>query len=389
MRFSREFLDKLKENVDLVDLASEYTELHKAGPFLYMGHCPHPKHNDSDASFRINTKTNTWCCYGCHSDKKNKNDGNYGSDCIAFIEWINDGKISWIDCIKYLAEKINLPLPVEKHEKQYETNYKLMNKFVRGMTDEAYEYLEERDLSQNEIEQWKIGFDKNENRIVFPLIDSYNNVLGFNKRLVCKETKGISKKYIHSSDSEIFKKANFLYGLNNIDNSFDYVILSEGVFDVILARKYGLKNTVCALGTTLSDHQFELLAKLNKEVIVIYDNDAKGIATMKKVMPIFESKNISAKLLILPEGKDLADMSMQLKHGIKDYVLNNSMTYGYYNLQNAINDFNRDLYNLYSKYSIIFENIKQEIPESEKNIANIYLNNNVYNKELMNSNNVM
>ena len=389
MRFSREFLDKLKENVDLVDLASEYTELHKAGPFLYMGHCPHPKHNDSDASFRINTKTNTWCCYGCHSDKKNKNDGNYGSDCIAFIEWINDGKMSWIDCIKYLAEKINLPLPVEKHEKQYETNYKLMNKFVRGMTDEAYEYLEERDLSQNEIEQWKIGFDKNENRIVFPLIDSYNNVLGFNKRLVCKETKGISKKYIHSSDSEIFKKANFLYGLNNIDNSFDYVILSEGVFDVILARKYGLKNTVCALGTTLSDHQFELLAKLNKEVIVINDNDAKGIATMKKVMPIFESKNISAKLLILPEGKDLADMSMQLKHGIKDYVLNNSMTYGYYNLQNAINDFNRDLYNLYSKYSIIFENIKQEIPESEKNIANIYLNNNVYNKELMNSNNVM
>ena len=389
MRFSREFLDKLKENVDLVDLASEYTELHKAGPFLYMGHCPHPKHNDSDASFRINTKTNTWCCYGCHSDKKNKNDGNYGSDCIAFIEWINDGKMSWIDCIKYLAEKINLPLPVEKHEKQYETNYKLMNKFVRGMTDEAYEYLEERDLSQNEIEQWKIGYDKNENRIVFPLIDSYNNVLGFNKRLVCKETKGISKKYIHSSDSEIFKKANFLYGLNNIDNSFDYVILSEGVFDVILARKYGLKNTVCALGTTLSDHQFELLAKLNKEVIVIYDNDAKGIATMKKVMPIFESKNISAKLLILPEGKDLADMSMQLKHGIKDYVLNNSMTYGYYNLQNAINDFNRDLYNLYSKYSIIFENIKQEIPESEKNIANIYLNNNVYNKELMNSNNVM
>ena len=321
MRFSREFLDKLKENVDLVDLASEYTELHKAGPFLYMGHCPHPKHNDSDASFRINTKTNTWCCYGCHSDKKNKNDGNYGSDCIAFIEWINDGKMSWIDCIKYLAEKINLPLPVEKHEKQYETNYKLMNKFVRGMTDEAYEYLEERDLSQNEIEQWKIGFDKNENRIVFPLIDSYNNVLGFNKRLVCKETKGISKKYIHSSDSEIFKKANFLYGLNNIDNSFDYVILSEGVFDVILARKYGLKNTVCALGTTLSDHQFELLAKLNKEVIVIYDNDAKGIATMKKVMPIFESKNISAKLLILPEGKDLADMSMQLKHSLLCRVL--------------------------------------------------------------------
>ena len=389
MRFSREFLDKLKDSVDLVDLASEYTELHKAGPFLYLGHCPHPKHNDSDASFRINTKTNTWCCYGCHSDKKNKNDGNYGSDCIAFVEWMNEGKMSWIDCIKYLADKIGMPLPVEKHEKQFDTNYKLMNKYSREMTDEALEYLYDRDISDNEIQQWKIGFDRNEQRIVFPLIDSYKNTLGFNKRLICKETKGISKKYIHSSDSEIFKKSNYLYGMHDIDNSFDYIILSEGVFDVILARKYGLKNTICALGTSLSETQIDILARQNKEVIIAYDSDAKGIATMKKVMPLLESKGISAKLLILPEGKDLADMSMQLKHGIKNYVLDNSITYGYYNVQNAINDFNRDLYNLYNKYNIIFNQIKQEVPESEKNTIDVFIQHNVYNKELNISNNVM
>ena len=389
MRFSREFLDKLKDSVDLVDLASEYTELHKAGPFLYLGHCPHPKHNDSDASFRINTKTNTWCCYGCHSDKKNKNDGNYGSDCIAFVEWMNEGKMSWIDCIKYLADKIGMPLPIEKHEKQFDTNYKLMNKYSREMTDEALEYLYDRDISDNEIQQWKIGFDRNEQRIVFPLIDSYKNTLGFNKRLICKETKGISKKYIHSSDSEIFKKSNYLYGMHDIDNSFDYIILSEGVFDVILARKYGLKNTICALGTSLSETQIDVLARQNKEVIIAYDNDAKGIATMKKVMPLLESKGISAKLLILPEGKDLADMSMQLKHGIKNYVLDNSITYGYYNVQNAINDFNRDLYNLYNKYNIIFNQIKQEVPESEKNTIDVFIQHNVYNKELNISNNVM
>ena len=382
MKFSREFLDKLKNSVDLVDLANEYTELHKAGPFLYMGHCPHPKHNDSDASFRINTRTNTWCCYGCHSDKKNKNDGNYGSDCIAFVEWINEGKMSWIDCIKYLANKVGLPLPVEKYEKQFETNYKLMNKFRKDLNDTAFEYLYDRDLSDNEITQWKVGFDKNENRIVFPLLDSYNNVLGFNKRLTCKETKGINKKYIHSSDSEIFKKSTYLYGAHDIDNTFDYIILSEGVFDVILARKYGLKNTICALGTSLSDCQIDMLAKYNKEVIVVYDNDDKGIKTMKKVMPLLASKNIPAKLLILPEGKDLADISVQYKHGIKDYVLRNSMTFGYYNIQNAINDFNRELYNLYNKYNIIFEDIKQEIPESEINTINVYLQKNIYNKEL-------
>jgi hypothetical protein len=65
------------------------------------------------------------------------------------------------------------------------------------------------------------------------------------------------------------------------------------------------------------------------------------------------------------------------------------MTYGYYNIQNAINDFNRELYNLYSRYNIIFDNIKQEIPESEKNTVEAYINNNVFNKELVNLNNVM
>jgi DNA primase len=177
--------------------------------------------------------------------------------------------------------------------------------------------------------------------------------------------------------------------MHDIDNSFDYIILSEGVFDVILARKYGLKNTICALGTSLSETQINILAKQNKEVIIAYDSDAKGIATMKKVMPLLESKNISAKLLILPEGKDLADMAMQLKHGIKKYVLDNSITYGYYNVQNAINDFNRDLYNLYNKYNIIFNQIKQEVPESEKNTIDVFIQHNVYNKELNISNNVM
>ena len=335
MKFSREFIDKLKDSVDLLDLVNEYTEMHKAGPYLYTGRCPHPDHNDSDASFRINTKTNTWCCYGCHSDKKNKDLGNYGSDCIAFVEWVNKGSMSWIDCVKYLANKIKLPLPVEKYEKQYDVNYKLMKKFENDLSQNAFEYLRYRHITGTEIKKWNIGYDKFEKRIVFPLLDSYNNVLGFNRRLITQETKGISRKYIHSADSEIFKKSHYLYGLNNIDKSFDYIILSEGVMDVILADKYGVPNVVCALGTALSEYQVDLLAKYNKEIIICYDSDKKGLDTMKKVVPLFESRNISTKIIILPEDKDLADMSMELKHDIKQYILDNMMTYGYYKIQSG------------------------------------------------------
>ena len=375
MKFSREFLDKLKSSVDLKELVEEYTELRKTGPTLYVGHCPHPKHNDSDASFCLNTQTNTWTCYGCHSDKKNKEQGNYGSDAIAFIEWINEGKVSWIDAVKMLAKRTNLEIPNDSNFKIYKTNYNLTQKYIKDMTCEAYEYLYERGVDDEAIEKWSICYDKYDDRIVFPLYDSYNNIIGFNKRLVTAQTKGLNRKYIHSSDSEVFKKSQYFYGMQHLDKTKDYIILTEGVFDVILPQIYGVPNTICALGTTLSEYQINVLAKLNKEVIVVYDNDDKGIKTMKKVMPLLESQGIPAKLLVLPNGKDLADMTLELKYGILDYILNNSVTYGYYQIQNSINSFNRDLYILYHEYSNIFNSIKQSVPLSEQSTIQLFIDN--------------
>lgn len=375
MIFSREFLDELKRTVDLKDLAEEYTELRKAGPTLYVGHCPHPKHNDSDASFCVNIQTNTWTCYGCHSDKKNKAQGNYGSDAIAFIEWMNEGKVSWIDAVKQLANRVGLPIPNDINSKAYKTNYNLTQKYIKDMTCDAYEYLYDRGLDDDTIEKWSICYDKNEDRIVLPLFDAYNNIIGFNKRLVNKQTKGLNRKYIHSADSEIFKKSQYFYGMQFLDRSKDYIILTEGAFDVILPQMYGASNVICALGTTLSEYQINVLAKLNKQVIVVYDNDDKGIKTMKKVMPLLEENNISAKLLILPEGKDLAEITLDVKYNIEDYILNNAVTYGYYQIQNNINDFNRDLYSLYYKYSVIFDKIKDSVPDSEKDIIQVFIDN--------------
>lgn len=87
--YPRDFIDKIKESVNLVELIQEYTELKKIGRYIWTGKCPHPKHDDSTASLIVYTNHNSWCCYGCHAGKKAKD--NYGSDCIAFIQWINEG----------------------------------------------------------------------------------------------------------------------------------------------------------------------------------------------------------------------------------------------------------------------------------------------------------
>jgi DNA primase len=138
---------------------------------------------------------------------------------------------------------------------------------------------------------------------------------------------------------------------------------------------------MCALGTSLSEHQIDLLAKLKKEVIVVYDSDSKGIMTMKKVMPLLDENGIRAKLIILPSNKDLADISYEYQYSIEKYINDNKMTYGYYCTKNAIDSFNKDLYNLYDKYHIIFDTVLNEVPLSEKNTINAYINNNVYGKE--------
>ena len=183
------------------------------------------------------------------------------------------------------------------------------------------------------------------------------------------------RNVLHSSDSEVFKKSQYFYGMQFLDKTKDYIILTEGVFDVILPQMYGASNVICALGTTLSEYQINVLAKLDKEVIVVYDNDDKGLKTMKKVMPLLESNGISAKLLVLPTGKDLAEITLEVKYGILDYILDNSVTYGYYQIQNSVNSFNRDLYSLYHKYSNIFDTIKDSVPESEKVVIQTFIDN--------------
>lgn len=373
MYFDKEWLDKLKEETNLKELIEERTDivLKKAGVNRYMGRCPHPDHNDSDASFYIDLNKNTWCCYGCHSDKKNSQEGNYGSDCIALLQWLDNGKQNWAYYVKELAKRINMPLPEEKNQQLLMRNYKLCMKYYNSMTDEAYDYVYGRELENETLDKWYIGYDSYDKRIVFPLLDSYNNVVGFNKRLIDARTKGVKQKYIHSSNSEVFEKSKYIYGLNHIDKSADYIILTEGVFDVILPQQYGVKNTICALGTTLSEYQINLLAKYDKELIVAYDCDKKGLKTLKKIMPQLKAAGIRAKMLPLPEDKDLADLALQLKEDLLEYIMDNAMSYAYYQAKEIIKDYNKELFELNYKFTNILKAV--EFDEEDRDFIETYL----------------
>lgn len=362
MKYQRDFIDKVKESTDLVELASEYTELKKAGRYIWTGKCPNPNHDDSTASFTINSKTNSWCCFGCHCDRKGINN-NYGSDCIAFIQWINQGKLTWVQSLEYLAKRINLPLPKDKNIKIYYRNKKLNEKYVRDLDTNVKQYCFKRGLDSYDIAKFELGYDIIENRLTFPLYDMYNNIVGFNKRRIDNVK---DRKYIHSSNNTVFNKSSYLYNINSIDKTLKYVFITEGVMDVILATKYGLNNVVCTLGCSFSEHHYEIINKLGLIPVLLYDNDEKGQKSIRSAADLIYSKGQYPLIYILPSGYDLADFALEKRFKTKDIICSGIITYGYMKAKDIILNYLNELYLLKARYRPEIDDILQLVPKQER-----------------------
>ena len=362
-RIPESFIKELKEKTDLVKFVKQYTDLKLVGKGIWQGRCPHPDHNDRTPSFTVWEKTNSWACYGCHSGKKGI-DGNKGSDIYAFVEWLFN--VNFYKAIKIVAEWNNIPMPTDENQKLYDRNYKLTCKYQRDLYDEDHvmEYLYERGLDDDDIINWMIGFDRSTNRIVFPLFDRYKNIIGFNKRVVDKDN--VSNKYINSKTSPIFNKSKYLYGIHDIDDTFNEIRITEGSFDVVLARKYGVKNIVASLGTSFTKEHAEIIYKLGKTPVLIFDGDNAGNKGLIKALAYFEELGVYCKVVRLPKDKDLADMTSLLKFAIENYIQKEMITEGYLKVKNIIDNYIKSLYELKLKIMPKLLMILDIIPLSER-----------------------
>ena len=366
MYFSKEFLHSFKSKINILELASEYTLLKKIDKNTYQGRCPHPNHRDSDPSFTVFLDTQSWCCLGCHNGKKTKTENNkdcinYGSDVIAFIQWIKN--ISWYKAIFYLSEKYNIPLPSDEDNAFYKKQLIKANVFNKHLHTKktVLEYLYFRGLSIEDINKYKIGFDGY--RIVFPIFDINNNILGFTRR---KYYDFVDRKYRNSKTSDYFQKRKILYGLHNYDNSCDTIYITEGCFDVILATKYGLKNVFAPLGTAFTEEQAELISKFNKKIVLIYDGDEAGDKAMIKSVDLLNNLNIYPDVIRLEEGNDLAEVALKYKNNLKNYIAAKKMPYNLYLINNIYKEHQKELYNINHKYISEYLNIVDNIKSKKE-----------------------
>lgn len=366
--FSQNFIAKIKDATNLLKIVEEHVEVTPAGPNTWQSRCPHPDHNDFTPSFRIfrnkeksGKHTWSWACMGCHQGKKSSKFKNYGSDCFAYIQWRSDykganKKMNWREAIEYLADKAGIKLEEEKHSKVYQHLRRQANAYAANLLEPVREYLHGRGLDDKDLKEWLIGFNY-EKRISFPLPDRYRQIIGFsNRKIGCHNEK--NPKYINSPTSEWFNKSTYFYGIHLYDSDFEEIRITEGTLDVILGKKYGVKNLMAPLGTSFTQEHAEAIKNMDKIPCFCMDGDDAGEKSIRRSIDMLAEMDIYSKVLLLPTGMDMADLSNMLKDDVESYIQDNSMTYWQYQMKDIITQYDAKMNELRMK---LYPSIKKII----------------------------
>lgn len=337
MSFNHNFIEDLKNKLNIVDIIGQNIQLKKKGA-NYWGICPF--HGEKTPSFSVNEEKQFYHCFGCGA----------GGDIIKFVQ--DYYKLDFNDAIAKICNDNGIELPKMtnqtnfNYKRYYEINkiaatYYLNN--LRKLPNPGYMYISKRGISNKTLNKFGIGYsndswdglyrhmsalkipeeeleriglikknkngkyyDKFRNRVIFPIINTQKKVIGFGGRSIINGDKGMPK-YLNSDESEIFHKKNNLYGLNLARDEVKKegnIIIVEGYMDVISLYQAGVKNAIASLGTALTVEQARLLARYTKNVVLAYDSDNAGINATLRAIDILKEAKINVRVLNLNDAKD-------------------------------------------------------------------------------------
>ena len=341
-RIPPDLIDEIIYKNPVEDVISSYVNLTKKGS-RYMGLCPF--HSEKTPSFVVYPDTKSFYCFGCGA----------GGSVITFVSKLEN--LTYLETIEHLAERAGIQLPADGYERRedpdlpskkriLEMNRVAARFFHSCLTDPnigrpGMEYLVgKRKLDMATIKHFGLGYapdgffsltnhmkslgykpeelqyaflcgksqkgnyyDYFRNRVMFPIIDTSGNVIGFGGR-VLDDSK---PKYLNTSDTPAFKKSRNLYALNFAKNAAaqsDEMILCEGYMDVIALHSAGYETAVATLGTALTDEQARIMSKYTKRVVISYDSDEAGQKATARATGILSDVGIDVRMLRLTDAKD-------------------------------------------------------------------------------------
>lgn len=338
MYYPDEVIEEVRMKNDIVDVISGYVKLQKKGA-NYFGLCPF--HNEKSPSFSVSPGKQMYYCFGCGA----------GGNILTFVmEYEN---YTFQEALQSLADRAGVTLPKMEYSKEareqaefrarlLEVNKLAANYFYyqmkqpqgkiayeyfhdkRKLTDETmlrfglgysnktsddlYRFLKEKGYDDAFLSQTGLvtieergGRDKFWNRVMFPIMDVNNRVIGFGGRVMGDG----EPKYLNSPETKLFDKSRNLYGLNYARTTREkYMLVCEGYLDVISMHQAGFTNAVASLGTAFTSQHAGVLKRYTDQVILTYDSDGAGIKAALRAIPILRDAGISARVLNMKPYKD-------------------------------------------------------------------------------------
>ena len=338
MYYAEDVIEEVRSRNDIVSVISEYVKLQRKGS-SYFGLCPF--HNEKSPSFSVSPDKQMYYCFGCGA----------GGNVFTFIQEYEN--YSFPEALKFLAERAGITLPEKEYSQEERQAQDLRTRIlnVNKMAAKYYyyqlrtengrqamEYLKNRRLSDETIRSFGLGYsnkysndlylylkkqnisdellresglmnvderngmyDKFWNRVIFPIMDVNNRVIGFGGRVM-----GDGKpKYLNSPETRVFDKSRNLYGLNVARTARKKnLLVCEGYMDVISMHQAGFKNSVASLGTALTTQHASLLKRYTDEVILTYDSDGAGVKAALRAIPMLKAAGISTRVLHMDPYKD-------------------------------------------------------------------------------------
>jgi DNA primase len=372
VRFDDNKIEEIKSRVDIVELATQYLTLKKAGR-NYLGLCPF--HQEKTPSFTVNREKQIFYCFGCGE----------GGNAITFLMKIA-GK-TFPEAIKELAEKTGVVLPPRLTGKEgrnkdslresiTDLNLRAAQQYARNLYSPigktAREYLQKRGITEETIKQFRLGFapdtwrsltdhiegsglslkmaeqaglviagkedsyyDRFRGRLIFPIENVFGEIVAFGGRILGEG----EPKYLNSPESPVYIKGRNLYGLNKTKEEIrkkGFALIVEGYFDLISLWNAGVGNVVASLGTALTREHLELLRRYTVDVVALFDPDEAGRKALDRSLELFLVMNMRAKALVLPGGLDPDDYVKKFGKDKLEELIANAQPLSDYYIENVL-----------------------------------------------------
>ena len=369
---------ELKQRNDIVSTVGSYITLNRKGR-QYWACCPF--HHEKTPSFTVNEEGQYYHCFGCGES------GN-SVDFVMKMESCDRDR-----AIEIMAQKVGMKMPenmgdasiIEMQKKEKNEILKALNlakehykhNLYQTFAKDAQNYLKKRDFKKSDLENFEIGyshrneivsylkqnnisfeimqkagiagisngkeFDYQSDRLVFPILNSYEETVGFSGRTVLADDS--RAKYKNTAQTPVFDKSSCVYGIHIVkrvkkEKPIDKIVIVEGQIDVIKMNSNGFAPTVASLGTAFTAKHARELKRFCDNVVLLFDGDSAGIKASERAINILVEQGLNVKVARLPKGYDPDEYLKNFGRDKMQKLLNSAKHYVEYLLDITKEQFN-------------------------------------------------